>query len=122
MHETGFHHWAIFFGLSASCCAAGTGRNINPAMTGEIPTLSCYLDLLRRKENLFLVPNKRAIFLLLTSPVADDIVDVNDKSVNFKMAHRIRHLDGTKGSEQLAFIDDLHALGLNSTVMLPEVR
>jgi hypothetical protein len=38
------------------------------------------------------------------------------------MGKRIRHFVGAESSTQLAFIDDLHQLGLNSTVELPEVR
>ncbi|KAL3468557.1 P-loop containing nucleoside triphosphate hydrolase protein [Aspergillus heterothallicus] len=37
------------------------------------------------------------------------------------MAPRIRHFVGVESSEQLAFIDELHALGLNSTIELPEL-
>lgn len=37
------------------------------------------------------------------------------------MGQRIRHFVGVESSEQLAFIDELHALGLSSTVELPEV-
>lgn len=34
---------------------------------------------------------------------------------------RIRHFVGVESSKQLAFIDDLHRLGLSRTVDLPEV-
>ncbi|KAL2812424.1 P-loop containing nucleoside triphosphate hydrolase protein [Aspergillus granulosus] len=37
------------------------------------------------------------------------------------MAPRIRHFVGVESSEQLAFIDELHALGLSSTIELPEL-
>ncbi|KAL4928136.1 putative dynamin family GTPase [Aspergillus undulatus] len=37
------------------------------------------------------------------------------------MANRIRHFIGVESSEQLAFIDELHALGLSSTIELPEL-
>ncbi|KAL3493149.1 P-loop containing nucleoside triphosphate hydrolase protein [Aspergillus germanicus] len=37
------------------------------------------------------------------------------------MPPRIRHFVGVESSEQLAFIDELHALGLNSTIELPEL-
>lgn len=34
---------------------------------------------------------------------------------------RVRHFVGVESSEQLAFIDELQALGLSSTINLPEV-
>ncbi|KAL4955828.1 P-loop containing nucleoside triphosphate hydrolase protein [Aspergillus filifer] len=37
------------------------------------------------------------------------------------MGNRIRHFVGVESSEQLAFIDELHALGLSSTIELPEL-
>jgi hypothetical protein len=37
------------------------------------------------------------------------------------MGKTIRHFVGSESSKQLAFIDDLHTLGLNNTVELPEV-
>ncbi|KAL2824858.1 P-loop containing nucleoside triphosphate hydrolase protein [Aspergillus cavernicola] len=37
------------------------------------------------------------------------------------MGKRIRHFAGVESSEQLAFIDELHALGLSSTIELPEL-
>ncbi|KAJ0416584.1 P-loop containing nucleoside triphosphate hydrolase protein [Aspergillus carlsbadensis] len=37
------------------------------------------------------------------------------------MPPRIRHFVGVESSEQLAFIDELHALGLSSTIELPEL-
>ncbi|KAL4912289.1 P-loop containing nucleoside triphosphate hydrolase protein [Aspergillus aurantiobrunneus] len=37
------------------------------------------------------------------------------------MGKRIRHFVGVESSEQLAFIDELHALGLSSSIELPEL-
>ncbi|KAL4814088.1 P-loop containing nucleoside triphosphate hydrolase protein [Aspergillus spinulosporus] len=37
------------------------------------------------------------------------------------MGNRIRHFVGVESSEQLAFIDELHKLGLSSTIELPEL-
>ncbi|KAL4886445.1 P-loop containing nucleoside triphosphate hydrolase protein [Aspergillus karnatakaensis] len=37
------------------------------------------------------------------------------------MSQRIRHFRGVESSEQLKFIDELHALGLSSTIDLPEL-
>jgi Dynamin family len=41
--------------------------------------------------------------------------------VSSTVSKRIRHFIGVESSKQLAFIDDLHRLGLNHTVDLPEV-
>jgi hypothetical protein len=48
-------------------------------------------------------------------------MDIQTSQASIKMGTRPRHFTGVESSEQLAFIDELQALGLSSTINLPEV-
>ena len=47
---------------------------------------------------------------------------LSDNPIRGEVPAGIRHFAGKKSSEQLAFIDDLHKLGLDKWIELPQVR